>query len=174
MQNSMWLDTMGNHGSPISGELANTCLIVMFSTKIGQFQDCQQVYLQQLQIECSRHLSCWHSYFQSNHCFSKCKNIKVVQLIWLMFSKTAIKYFAFKVTDIFVTLSFHLIIYCREFDTLHLNVGRRKILVGYFNYQKPFPGFDIGSRLTMWLDGWLSSGWPWETQYHDLLEKIGT
>ena len=99
------------------------------------------------------------------------KNIKVIQLIWLMFSMTAIKFFSFKVTDIFITLSFHLIIYYRELDTMHLNAGRRKILVGYFNYQKPFPDFDIGSRLTMWLNGWLSSGWPWETEYHDLLEK---
>ena len=45
MHNSIWLDTMENPGSHISGDLANTCLIVMFSTKIGQFQEFQPEFI---------------------------------------------------------------------------------------------------------------------------------
>ena len=41
--------------------------------------------------------------------------IQVIKLIWLMFLRTTINYFTVKVTDIFVTLSFNLIIYNREY-----------------------------------------------------------
>ena len=135
LQNSMWLDTMGNPSSPISGDLANTCLIVMFSTKIGQFQESQQVYLQHRQLKCSRHFSCWHSYYPVQPLLLRYKKYKSRSIDLIDVFQDCNKIFYFQGHWYFFTLSFHLIIYCRELDTMHLNAGRRKILVGFFNYQ---------------------------------------